>query len=71
MLNYVGSSLTGSLFPIDPFFFFRTTSYLSLKAERLIALGGEFNLLVCTPTSTLVSWYLACELLTLPLPPAN
>lgn len=59
MLNYAGSSLTGSLLPIDAFFFFRTTSYLSLKTERLIALGGEFNLLVSIPTSTRVSRYLS------------
>lgn len=71
MLNYAGSSLTGSLLPIDAFFFFRTTSYLSLKTERLIALGGEFNLLVSIPTSTRVSRYLTCELLTLPLPPTE
>lgn len=71
MLNYAGSSLTGSLLPIDAFFFFRTTSHLSLKTERLIALGGEFILLVSIPTSTRVSQYLTCELLTLPLPPTE
>lgn len=71
MLNYAGSSLTGSLLPIDAFFFFRTASYLSLKTERSVALGGEFNLLASTPTSTRVSRCLTCELLTLPLPPSN
>lgn len=45
----LGYSFPGSFFPIDlSVFFLRTTNELSLKAERVIALGGELNLLLVT-----------------------
>lgn len=61
----LGSSLPGSFFPIGlSVFFLRTTNELSLKAKRVIALGGELNLLLVTSTATLVSQYLLWEPLT-------
>lgn len=61
----LGSSLPGSFFPIGlSVFFLRTTNELSLKAKRVIALGGELNLLLVTSMATLVSQYLLWEPLT-------